>query len=152
MQIRPYTVADEPAIIELWTAEFGYDAPHRAPAFALACKREVQPELLFVATAEGASGASPRIIGTAMGGYDGHRGWLYSLAVHRDFRRQGIATALVRQVEAALAALGCPKLNLQVIPGNQAALAFYAALGYALDDRISFSKFLPRGEAAHTRT
>ena len=55
-----------------------------------------------------------------MGGYDGHRGWLYTVAVRADLQRRGIGRALVEHVEGALVALGCPKLNLQVVSSNAA--------------------------------
>ena len=79
-----------------------------------------------------------------MAGYDGHRGWIYSLAVAPRFRRRGIATALVHHVEQALAARDCPKINLQILPSNSAVIAFYHKLGYTLEDRISMGKITPQ--------
>jgi ribosomal protein S18 acetylase RimI-like enzyme len=61
--------------------------------------------------------------------------------VRPDLRRLGIGTALVRRVESALAALGCPKVNLQVLGSNAAAVvAFYERLGFAVEDRVSMGK------------
>ena len=47
-----------------------------------------------------------------MAGYDGHRGWIYYLAVKRDYQRQGIATKIVREAENRLLEMGCPKVDL----------------------------------------
>jgi RimJ/RimL family protein N-acetyltransferase len=49
---------------------------------------------------------------------------------------------LLAAAERALAALGCPKINLQVLAGNEAARKFWRAIGYAPDDVISFGKRL----------
>jgi len=77
-----------------------------------------------------------------MAGYDGHRGWLYSVAVREKNRRSGAGTALVRQAEQALHALGCGKVNLQVRTTNDAVVRFYERLGYAVEDRISLGRRL----------
>ena len=80
------------------------------------------------------------VIGTVMGGYDGHRGWIYSLAVSPDRRRQGVATALMTHREQALAHRGCPKINLQMLASNQGVVAFYKNLGYKVEERVSMGK------------
>lgn len=75
-----------------------------------------------------------------MAGYDGHRGWLYCLAVDPAARKQGLGTALIRHAEGVLVQLGCLKVNLQIIEGNKAVAAFYQALGYVVEPRISMGK------------
>lgn len=77
-----------------------------------------------------------------MAGYDGHRGWLYALAVSDGHRRLGVGSALVREVEARLAALGCRKINLQIRATNIQVQAFYDRLGYGTEDRVSMGKRL----------
>jgi len=49
------------------------------------------------------------LLGTVMAGYDGHRGWIYSLAVIPGRRNHGVGAALLRQAESALVAKGCPR-------------------------------------------
>ena len=83
--------------------------------------------------------------GTVMGGYDGHRGWVYSLAVVPEVRRRGVGTALMRHVERELAVRGCPKVNLQVLASNAATVAFYEKLGYSVEERVSMGKLLRPG-------
>ncbi|KML48373.1 acetyltransferase [Burkholderia cepacia] len=140
--IRPFERADTDAVLTVWRDAFPQyeeaDAPpHRDPLRSIELKLATQPELFFVAT----SGA--RVVGTLMAGFDGHRGWLYSFGVANDARRLGVGRALIAHAESALAARGCLKINLQVLPGNDDACRFYAALGYRVEERISFGKMLP---------
>lgn len=120
----------------LWRAAFGYTTPHNDPLLTIEKKRAVQPELFLVAV-EG-----PDLLGTVMGGYDGHRGWIYSLAVAPQHRRKGIATLLVREMERALSQRGCPKINLQILNSNAQVVRFYQSLGYSVEERISMAKVL----------
>lgn len=137
VQIRPYEVSDEDIVVALWSAVFPNPSPWNEPRRVIASKLAVQRDLFVVAIADGA------VVGTAMGGYDGHRGWLYTVAVRPDVQRQGIGRALVRYVEAALARLGCPKMNLQTLGSNAAVVPFYLRLGCSVEDRISMGKPLP---------
>jgi ribosomal protein S18 acetylase RimI-like enzyme len=144
LSIRRFDARDTDAVIALWRHAFPEyrDAtkPQRNPRLSIANKLATQPELFFVAV------LGERVVGTVMGGYDGHRGWLYSLAVDESLRRHGIGSRLVAHVEAALTALGCPKLNLQVLSAKNDVRAFYEALGYRADEVVSFGKRL--GELA----
>lgn len=121
-------------VAALWQQAFGYDTPHNRPELAIDKKLAVDDGLFFVATDKTA------VIGTLMAGYDGHRGWLYSVAVHPDYRRQGLGASLVRHGEQALIALGCLKINLQINLGNDTVVGFYEALGYGVEPRISMGK------------
>lgn len=136
MKIRPYIESDHAAVIALWRESFNYDSPHNNPALSIRNKLAFQPGLFFIATVDG------HLAGTIMAGYDGHRGWIYSLAVAPRLRRQGIATALMRHAESALAALGCPKINLQVLPSNAAVVSFYRKLGYTVEERVSMGRIM----------
>jgi ribosomal protein S18 acetylase RimI-like enzyme len=82
------------------------------------------PDLFLVAEAEG------RMIGAVLGGYDGRRGMVYHLAVDDAYRRQGIGLALMRELEARLAAKGCVKYYLLVGADNGPARAFYEGFGF----------------------
>ena len=82
------------------------------------------------------------VVATVVGGYDGHRGWVYAVATAPEQRRRGYARALMNTLEAALGELDCTKLNLQVREDNSAVVAFYESLGYAVEPRISMGKVL----------
>lgn len=140
VSIRTFNAADTEAVLALWVYAFPEyrqpDKPHRDPRLSIANKLATQPELFFVATRDEA------VVGTIMAGYDGHRGWLYSLAVDAGVRRHRIGTRLVAHAESALVARGCPKVNLQVLPGKHEVLGFYEALGYRADPVLSLGKRL----------
>ncbi len=136
MEIRLCQASDHGAVEALWGGVFGYPEARNAPARVLADKLAVDDEGLLVAVDEGG------LLGTLMFGYDGHRGWLYRLAVVRQARGQGVARALVEAAEARLAARGCLKVNLQVKAGNQAAVKAWEHLGYRVEPRVSLGKVL----------
>ena len=76
-------------------------------------------------------------------GYDGHRGWLYAVAVHPDHRRKQIGTNLIQSAFETLQSLGCIKVNLQVREvNNPEVVAFYESLGFEVEERISMGKLL----------
>ena len=134
--IRLFRSADRPALEALWTRVFPDDPPWNTPSVLLARKLAVQPDLIFVAVVDGV------LVGAVMAGFDGVRGWIYHLAVAPESRRCGVATRLVRAAEAALRDLGCPKVNLQVRASNTGVVAFYQALGFAIEERVSMGRRL----------
>lgn len=133
--IGPYRDRQHRAqVVALWQEAFGYDTAHNLPTLAIDKKLAVNDGLFFVATDK------KTVVGTILAGYDGHRGWLYSVAVHADYRRHGLGSSLVRHAEQALTALGCMKVNLQITSGNDGVAGFYEALGYGVEPRISMGK------------
>lgn len=136
VSVRRFEPADEQGVVALWTEVFADDPPWNEPRAMLARKLARDPALVFVAI------TGERVVGAVLGGYDGVRGWVYHLAVLPTERRRGIATRLMRVVEAALVDLGCPKLNLQVRATNAAVIGFYRSLGYDLEERASLGKRL----------
>lgn len=123
-------------VIELWNRVFGHQDGHRDPALSIDKKRALPDGLFFVAVA----GAT--VTGTVLAGYDGHRGWLYSVAVDPACRGRGLGSALIEHAEAALTAKGCMKINLQVVSANRQVTAFYESLGYSVEPHISMGKRL----------
>lgn len=134
--IRPFDLADSEDVIAVWEA-CRMTVPWNDPHKDIARKMQVNPELFLVAVVE-----NGRIAGTVMGGYEGHRGWINYLAVSPDCQGQGIGRALMAEVEAKLAAMGCAKINLQVRTNNRAVIQFYGHIGYHIDDVISLGKRL----------
>ena len=68
-------------VIHLWKTVFGYETAHNRPSLAIDKKIAVNDDLFFVAVDKDA------VVGTVMAGYDGHRGWIYSVAVSPSRRR-----------------------------------------------------------------
>jgi len=135
--IREYNDAtDRKQVIALWRTVFGYETAHNEPSLAIVKKLEANDHLFFVAEEK------EGLVGTAVAGYDGHRGWLYAIAVHPNCRRIGLGSRLVRHAERALVSIGCMKVNLQLLATNEATAAFYKSLGYTIEPRISMGKVL----------
>lgn len=81
-------------------------------------------------------------VATVMVGHDGHRGWVYYLAVDPAARRAGHGRAMMAAAEGWLRERRIPKLQLMVREGNDAALAFYAALGLERQAVVTLGRFL----------
>lgn len=81
-----------------------------------------------------------KIVASAMVGHDGHRGWVYYLAVDPDLQKQGLGAQMMAAVEAWQRAHGVWKLCLLVRTSNEAVKGFYDALGYAPDEVTVLSK------------
>ena len=145
LEIRPYLESDEAGVAGLWREVFPDSPSWNHPETDIQRKLRVQRELFLVATIDS------RLVGTAMAGFDGHRGWVYYVAVSPNHRRQAIGSNLMSAVEEKLAAVGCPKLNLQVRASNDEVVAFYKRLGYETEERVSMGKRLADGEAQRDR-
>lgn len=121
-------------VVQLWQTVFGYETAHNTPSLAIDKKLAAADGLFFVAL------SGNEVVGTVLAGYDGHRGSLYSVAVHPSHRRKSIGMNLVRHAERALTARGCMKINLQIVSSNESVKAFYESLGYSTEPRISMGK------------
>lgn len=135
MRIRSFAPADTEQVVALWHAA-GLTRPWNDPHEDIARKLRVQPELFLVGEEDG------RVVGTAMAGYDGHRGWLYYFAVDPALQGGGRGSALLAEVERLLLELGCPKLNVQVREGNDALIDRYERWGYSADGAAGLGKRL----------
>lgn len=135
MIIREFQESDRGALIDLWNIVFPDDPPHNEPSIVIEKKLAVDG-LIFVAEHHG------KLIGACMAGYDGHRGWLYAVAVRKDQRRSGTGAALVKYAMQSLKEIGCIKVNLQIRSTNTEVAAFYKALGFATEERLSMGAFI----------
>ena len=122
VSIREFRTVDGDALRALWKAAGFRSLGDDDKSLARFARRN--PGLLLVA-AEGT-----KIVGSALGAWDGRRGWIYHVATAESHRRQGIATRMVEQVEAGLRDLGCPKVNVVVRNENDGARVFWTKRGY----------------------
>ncbi len=120
-------------VIELWKTVFGYTDVRNEPGLSIDKKLEIDDQL-YIAMDE------TMVIGTVMTGYDGHRGWIYSLAVSPAYRNKGIGSKLLQFAEDSLSEKGCMKINLQVVSSNSDVQEFYRKNGYKVEERISMGK------------
>lgn len=94
------------------------------------------PDLFLVAENGG------EIIGTVIGGFDGRRGMMYHLAVEETYRKQGIGSMLVKELENRLRQKGCVRYYLLVTRDNEEAIHFYKKRGWQAMDELIFGKDL----------
>lgn len=87
-------------------------------------------------------GRDDELLGTIMVGHDGHRGWVYYLAVAPERRGRGLGAMLVRAAEQWLRDRGVPKMMLMVRRENEAVRSFYERLGHKVQDVVTLGRFL----------
>ena len=129
-EIVRYDVSHQRAVVDLWE-KCGLIIPQNDPLEDIQKKLGFQPELFCVVLSDG------QLIGSAMVGYEGHRGWLNYLAVLPSFQKRGYGRKLVNNAIVELRKVGCLKLNLQVRKSNTPVIEFYKHLGFEEEERIS---------------
>ena len=139
MKVRSFQPTDEAAVVALWQA-CGLTRPWNDPHADIARKLAEQPGLFLVGT------VGAELVATAMAGFDGHRGWVYYLAVAPRHRRQSYGRTLMQEAERLLMQRGCPKLNLLVRSSNVEVIEFYRKLGYVQDEVVGLGKRLIRDQ------
>ncbi|MBM3315943.1 GNAT family acetyltransferase [candidate division WOR-3 bacterium] len=139
LQVRPFVIEDTDAALAIWQRT-GLPSAGFGPRSEIQKKLQHQPESFFVGLMDG------RVVATVMAGYDGHRGWLYMLAVDPEFQRRGVGTAMVEAAEGWLREMGCPKVKLQVEPARSELTGFYRKLGYEMREIIDMSKVFRTSE------
>jgi ribosomal protein S18 acetylase RimI-like enzyme len=127
--------ADIADVVALWQA-CGLTRPWNDPEADIALARRRANSTVLI----GRNGAA--IVATAMVGHDGHRGWVYYVAVDPDHRAQGHGRTIMNAAEDWLRQAGIAKLQLLVRRTNAKAGAFYQSLGYTEAETIVFAKWL----------
>ena len=126
---------DVTAIIALWQ-RCGLTRPWNDPASDIALARRGENSTVLV----GRLGS--HVVATAMVGHDGHRGWVYYVAVDPDQQSKGFGRAIMKATEEWLRQTGIAKLQLMVRPDNKKVQAFYESLDYDEQERIIYAKWL----------
>jgi ribosomal protein S18 acetylase RimI-like enzyme len=129
VSIRPCRTQDVEVVLELWRQA---DATPSVTDNADDLRRAVPNSPAHVLVAE----AGGRLIGSIIGMFDGWRGNIYRLAIHPDFRRHGVARALVADIEKKLAERGAKRITALVEKDHPLAMDFWEAVGYCVDERI----------------
>ncbi|NML06398.1 GNAT family acetyltransferase [Sphingomonas sp. G-3-2-10] len=129
------SVDDADAVIALWRA-CGLTRPWNDPASDYALAMATATSTVLVARDGNAIAAS------VMVGFDGHRGWVYYLAVAPERQREGLGRTMMTAAEGWLRERGVPKIQLMVREDNDAALGFYAALGLERQKVVTLGRFL----------
>ncbi|MBR0870658.1 GNAT family acetyltransferase [Bradyrhizobium tropiciagri] len=140
LAIAPITDGDVADAIALWQ-RCGLTRPWNDPAADIALARRGPGSAVLVGRDNG------RIVATAMVGHDGHRGWVYYVAVDPDRQGKGLGRSIMSAAEDWLRAAGVPKLQLLVRRENTRAGAFYQSLGFEESTSVMFAKWLDGREA-----
>jgi ribosomal protein S18 acetylase RimI-like enzyme len=135
MIVRSFEPADRDSVISLWR-ESGLLRPWNDPFKDIARKVAEQPELFLVGESRGT------VVATAMVGYEGHRGWIYYMAVAPDMQGHALGGQMIREAEQLLLARGCPKVCLMVRSTNTGVIDFYRKQGYEVDSVVAMAKRL----------
>jgi len=135
LAIAPVEDGDVAAVILLWQ-RCGLTRPWNDPAADIALARKGTNAAVLV----GRDGNG--LVASAMVGHDGHRGWVYYVAVDPDHRQRGFGRAIMQAAEDWLRQAGIAKLQLMVRPDNSRVQAFYESIGYDEQERIIYAKWL----------
>ena len=137
--IRKMQITDYNAVYNLWLANKGMglnDVDDSESGIARFLVRN--PDTCFVAERNG------KLIGVIMAGNDGRRGFIYHTAVHPDYHRQGIGSALVSAALEALQTLGITKVALVVFGRNTDGNAFWEKQGFTVRTCLLYTSPSPR--------
>jgi ribosomal protein S18 acetylase RimI-like enzyme len=135
LSIAPVEDTDIATVIMLWQA-CGLTRPWNDPAADIAMARRGPNSAVLI----GRDGDA--LVATAMVGHDGHRGWVYYVAVDPDRQGKQYGRTIMNAAEDWLRAAGIEKLQLMVRPDNVQVKAFYQTLGYGEQERVIFAKWL----------
>jgi ribosomal protein S18 acetylase RimI-like enzyme len=135
LSIAPIEDADVLAVIALWQ-RCDLTRPWNDPAADIALARRGPNSAILVGRDADA------IVATGMVGHDGHRGWVYYVAVDPDRRVKGHGRAIMNAAEQWLRQAGIAKMQLMVRPDNAKVQAFYESIGYDQQERVIYAKWL----------
>ena len=136
VDIRPVADAEVAAVEALWR-DCDLVVPYNPTAVDIAfCRASPNSELFVAVDGDGA------VVASAMAGHDGHRGWLYYVAVDPVMRGAGLGREIVAHGEAWLKSLGVRKVNLMIRESNTAVRAFYERVGYRVEPRTAMARWL----------
>jgi ribosomal protein S18 acetylase RimI-like enzyme len=135
MAIRELDASDVEAVTALWR-EVDLVRPWNDP------EGDFRTAIAGVTSAVLGAESDGVLLGTVMVGFDGHRGWLYYVAVAPSAQRGGVGTALTNRAEEWLVTRGARKVQLMVRRGNDEPRLFYGELGYEPSDVTVFQKWL----------
>lgn len=134
---RSYRPEDRDAVVTLWTA-CGLVMPWNDPDADIARAAGGPASDILVGEIDGA------VVATAMVGDEGHRGWVYYVAVDPERQGHGLGAAMMAAAEAWHAARGVPKVMLLVRETNTRVVGFYEGLGYVQEPRVLLTKWVNR--------
>ena len=139
LTVRSYAPADFEKVVALWEA-CELTRPWNDPASDIEFCAGSDNSILLV----GVAGGESKIVATAMVGHDGHRGWIYYVAVAPEHQEKGAGREIMAHAEGWLAQRGVPKAMLMIREANKKVIGFYQRLGYAVEERVVMARWLKK--------
>jgi ribosomal protein S18 acetylase RimI-like enzyme len=139
LTVRSYAPADFENVVALWEA-CELTRPWNDPASDIEFCVDSENSILLV----GCAGGDSEIVATAMVGHDGHRGWIYYVAVAPEHQEKGGGREIMAFAEGWLAQRGVPKAMLMIRETNKKVMGFYERLGYAVEERVVMARWLKK--------
>ena len=137
IRLRRYRPGDHPQVVALWRRA-GIEISPSDQASEIERTRQRDPGL-FVLAVQG-----QEIVGAVLGRFDGRRGWINHLAVDPHLQGRGVGARLLREVVRRLQRLGCPKVNLHVLPSNRRVVRFYERVGFRPAPMLYMERWLTK--------
>ncbi|HWQ45386.1 MAG TPA: GNAT family N-acetyltransferase [Longilinea sp.] len=119
-----FSMADHSEAMDIW---------QRTPGIGITKSDGAQETLFFLERNPGLSWAARvdgELVGTILCGHDGRRGFIYHLAVKKEFRHQGIGRTLVERAIDGLKAIGIPRCHIFVYADNKHGAEFWKEMGW----------------------
>ncbi len=135
MEIRLFNYSDYDNVINLWE-ECRLLQPWQDPEIDIERILQHDASLFLIAEVE------QMIVGSVIGTYDGHCASTHYLAVLPEYRKRGIANALINRLEKKLIARGCARLNILIPAHHDLLISMYERLGYETDNIVCVTKKL----------
>jgi ribosomal protein S18 acetylase RimI-like enzyme len=135
VDIRELGTESRDSVIALWD-QAGLTRPWNSPGDDFDRALEGKSSVVLGAFDEGS------IVATVMVGHDGHRGWVYYLAVADSNRRMGFGKSIMEAAEEWVGRHGIPKIQLMVREDNVNARDFYLRAGYEKSDVTVYGRRL----------
>ena len=136
LTLKPAYAEHEQAVVALWRA-CDLVAPYNDPVADFRFARAGPASDVLVGVDD-----AGEVAGSVMVGHDGHRGWLYYVAAHPDWRGKGVGRRMVEEAEEWLRQRGIAKAQLLVRDTNTAVIGFYERLGFEVAPRVVMSRWL----------
>lgn len=129
MKIRTITLGDYDKLIRFWKAHYFVRGIDSLKYFKLFLEKN--PSLSILAEENGG------IVGTVLGSFDGRRGYIQKLVVHKDYRGKGIGQELIKKVVKKLQAVGALYIPINC---ERELIPFYKKCGFTTTEQITVSK------------
>ena len=124
INISTFTIDAYDQVIALWQQAEGVGLSSADSRESIQAYLERNPGMSFIAEQDGT------LVGAVLSGHDGRRGYIHHLAVHPNYRWQGIGRKLVDRCLATLQEVGIQKCHLFIFNENVDGICFWESVGW----------------------